>query len=117
MFGLTDIFKNIEPFLISLKIPIFQIDDSDDIRIKVSEKTCVKSIYFQRSNGIQVINCGLGEGEFLIDSSVQSEPAGIDDIPQWVAHWNDSHTAFVTEKLKRAGIYPLAEQREATNTP
>ena len=79
-------------------------------------KSLVSSIYFQRASDIRVAVCGLESCELAIDTSLQSELCSVDDIPQWVAHWNDDQSAFVTEKVKRAGIYPASEQREPSNS-
>ena len=37
----------------------------------------------------------------------------MEEFTQFVAHWNASYTGFLAEKVGRAGIYPLAEQRDS----
>lgn len=48
-------------------------------------------------------------GNYVIDTSVDIRTDGADDIKQFRAHWDDTTSAYVTDRLKRSGIYPLSE--------
>ncbi len=58
---------------------------------------------------------GLAEGRetLFIDTSQNVELRNVDEIPQWVAHWNKNMTEFVSERVARSGIYPSQQQMKA----
>ncbi len=89
---------------------MIQIDDSEVIDIQICNKGQLKSIYFQRTKQISVH--GSNDEKYDIDTSLAEHPQNVDEIPQWVAHWNKDMTELVTERVCRSGIYPSQKQMQ-----
>lgn len=88
------------------EIPILHIDDCKNISIEINSESQLKSVYFQRTKEIKVhLLKDENEKEFVVETDVEVQLHDVDEIAQWVAHWNGSMSAFVTERVCRNGIY------------
>ena len=83
--------------------------------IEITKHLQLKSIYFQRTSGINISLAGMEGREIVIDTSLEAEKSNVDEIIQWMSHWNENSSDMLTERVKRTGIYPQQEQREAKN--